>query len=575
MRILGSDVERLQVSLVEARDQQHAALRIVAVEAEPSHGSRLRAVIAEGSSAELVSFREISLALAELATREADCLLLGATARDPEGIEALRALREAGVETPVVVLAASADRQSVTRAVEGGAQDLLLKGQFDERLLMRSIDYAIDRRMVEMELTRQALHDGLTGLPNRALFMDRLGRALTELEFPGETHAVLLLDIDRFRVINDSLGPDLGDRLLLMISERIAATLTDCDFAARFGGDEFAVLCQGIEDSRAATDLARRIEHALSAPFLLADEPVFIRCSAGISLASEHSTSDSMLRDADSAMNSAKERGGGTHQVFAGHLHEHAMRRLKVEHSLHGALRRKELVLRYQPQFRLDDGAIYGMEALVRWNHPVRGLVGPSEFIGAAEETGLVVELGAWVLEQACQQALRWPLEMSVNVAARQCVQPGFVGQVDHVLRTTGIDPSSLCLELTETAPIREDGVAHRVLTELKARGIKLAVDDFGCGYSSLQALRTLPFDVMKIDRSFVEMIHESRRDAAAARALIDLGHAFGMTIVAEGVERPEQAQMLLDMGCDFAQGFHLGKPSLPADLEARFDLSV
>jgi diguanylate cyclase (GGDEF)-like protein len=386
---------------------------------------------------------------------------------------------------------------------------------------------------------------------------------------------VLLLVIYRFRVINDSLGHDVGYQLLLMFAERISAALGENDSAARFGGDEFAILCEGLKGSRGALDVARRIEHALSAPFTLGDETVFLRTTAGVALAnSPEASPDSLLRDADSAMNRAKERGGGTLEVFEGTLHERAMRRLKVEHSLHTALERDELTLNYQPQFRIGgDEELYGTEALVRWNHPVRGVVGPDEFIGSAEETGLVVELGAWVLEQACMQALSWPVEMSVNVAARQCVQPGFVEQVDRVIEGTGIDPTRLCLELTETGPINDGGIALKVLTELKSRGISLAVDDFGTGYSSLQALRQLPFDVVKIDRSFIESIHTHQRDAAVVAAVVDLAHAIGLTVVAEGVEHQAQIELLLQMGCDAAQGFHLAEPAAARDLESRFAL--
>jgi diguanylate cyclase (GGDEF)-like protein len=540
--------------------------------------TRLRGLLADSRSlsVEVVECVAIEAAVTALRIAEADCVLLGATSDDPEGLLAIRTLRESGCGTPAIVLAMQADRQSVARASDAGAQDLLLKGQFDSRLLMRSIDYAVDRKRVEVELTHQALHDAVTGLPNRALFLDRLGKALLRLEHaPHNAVAVLLLDIDRFRVINDSLGHDLGDRLLLMFAERVSAALGANDSAARFGGDEFAILCEGIEGARGARDVARRIEHALSAPFMLEKEAVFLRTSAGVALATGLEASpDSLLREADSAMNRAKERGGGTLEIFEGTLHERAMRRLNVEHSLHTALERGELTLSYQPQFRLGgDDELYGTEALVRWNHPVRGVVGPDEFIGSAEETGLVIELGAWVLQQACVQALAWPIEMSVNVAARQCIQPGFVQQVDQIIETTGIDPTRLCLELTETGPIRDDGIALKVLTELKSRGISLAVDDFGTGYSSLQALRQLPFDIVKIDKSFIESIHTHQRDAAVVRAVIDLAHAIGLTVVAEGVEHQAQHDLLLQMGCDCAQGFHLARPASPRELESRFTL--
>ncbi|HWI21457.1 MAG TPA: diguanylate cyclase response regulator, partial [Baekduia sp.] len=337
-------------SIVTPEQTQTTTIRVLAIEGDIAPAARVRSVLTNTfERLRLTECETVDTALRELTAGKADCILLGATAEDPEALAALSRLRAAGIETPVIILATKTDRSSVDRALGAGAQDLLLKGQFDERLLGRCIEYAMERRWVEFELAHQALHDGLTGLPNRALFTDRLGSALAHLE-PGRRLAVLLLDIDRFRVINDSLGHDLGDRLLLMVAERISAALTDGQRAARFGGDEFAVLCEALTDHAGAVAAAERIERAFATPLLLGEEAVFLRMSTGIVLAGTDTDTDAVLRDADAAMNRAKERGGGTHEVFERPLHQHAVQRLKIEHSLHTALLREELTLSYQPQ---------------------------------------------------------------------------------------------------------------------------------------------------------------------------------------------------------------------------------
>jgi len=449
--------------------------------------------------------------------------------------------------------------------VQEGAQDYLIKGQVDARLLGRSINYAIERKRAEVQLAHQALHDALTNLPNRALFLDRLGQALSRLDRHGTCLAVLFLDLDRFKVVNDSLGHGAGDCLLDAVARRLNDVLRTGDTAARFGGDEFTILCEDITGEHQAMAIADRVAEALSAPFALeGEEEVFVRTSVGIALTSDGTERpEALLRDADAAMYRAKERGGGVYEVFDDAMRARAVRRLETENALHRALERGELAVRYQPQVSLVDGRVQAAEALVRWQHPEHGLLGPVDFIPTAEETGLIHPIGEWVLEQACRQAGLWPngTSVSINLSARQCAHPDLVDMVAQALQTTEVDPAKVLLEITETAVMEDLDASAAVLGRLKALGVRLAIDDFGTGYSSLRALQRFPVDELKIDGSFVAGIEEDGETRAIVAAVVSLAHALGLRTVGEGVETGEQAKRLTDMGCDLAQGFHFFRP--------------
>ncbi len=502
-----------------------------------------------------------------------DCVLLDLSLPDAQGLDGLGQVRTVATNVPVIVLSGGTDEELAVGAVAAGAQDYLVKGETDPKLLARSINYAIERKRAEVELAHLALHDQLTGLPNRALFHDRLGQALTRLGRSERSVAVLFCDLDRFKVVNDSLGHEAGDLLLLAVAQRLAGVLRAGDTAARFGGDEFVVLCEDVADAGHAVRVAERLSASLTAPFKVGDEEVYVHTSIGIALAAEPGLRPEVLiRDADAAMYRAKERGGGGFEVFDAEMRERMVRRMSVEHALHRAIERDELRLHYQPQVRMTTGDVVGVEALVRWQHPDRGLLGPDEFIGAAEETGLIHELGAWVLETACNQLVRWEaggrrMMMSVNLSVRQLHNPELVHVVGAILGQTGADPASLCLEVTETAVMEDMEAMGRVLTELKTLGITLAIDDFGTGYSSLRALQLLPFDVVKIDRSFIRDLPRSEQGAAIAAAVVSLAHALGLAAVAEGIEELPQLERLRALGCDVGQGFYFSEPREPGAL--------
>jgi diguanylate cyclase (GGDEF)-like protein len=543
-----------------------STLRVLVVEDNPGDAALVATMLAEVAPGvhELHHARRASEGVERLLGAGFDCVLLDLSLPDAHGTEALGLLRTAALDVPIVVLSGRRDEAVAIGAVQEGAQDYLIKGEVDGRLLVRSIAYAMERKRAEVELAHQALHDALTGLPNRVLLLDRLAQALTRMERRKGRLAVLFCDLDRFKVVNDSLGHAAGDELLVTVADRLEGILRAGDTAARFGGDEFVVLCEELDGERDAVRVAERIVAALAQPVRLGDDVIHVHVSIGISVGeAAHARPEQLVSDADAAMYRAKGRGGSPFEVFGAGMRERASERLAIETALHQALGRDELRLHFQPQVGMTTGEVNGVEALVRWQHPKRGLLLPGAFIDAAEETGLIHRLGTWVLEQACRQSVAWGgrLLMSVNLSARQVLHPDLPETVARVLRETGCDPSTLCFEVTETAVMDDvDGITV-VLEDLKRLGATLAIDDFGTGYSSLRALQQFPFDVVKIDRSFVGGIASSEQEAAIVAAVISLSHALGLRTVAEGIETVEHLDCLRTLGCDTGQGFYFARP--------------
>ncbi len=427
----------------------------------------------------------------------------------------------------------------------------------------------------------QLLRDPLTGLPSRLLYLNNLKLALERLgRGPSRSVAVLFLDLDRFKVINDSLGHGEGDELLVAVAERVGHSLRRHETLARFGGDEFVILCEDIFDDGDAVAVAERVLKAFSLPFHLAHGETMAAASIGISVTSDPGQDpDDLIRDADAAMYRAKGAGGARVVLFDEVTRERALARLHNENAIRKAIEREEFRVFFQPEVSIDGEHITGMEALVRWQHPERGLLGPGEFIALAEETGLIVPLGTWVLRDACQRAVAWqrsrpadqPLTLRVNVSARQLAQDDLRETVAKVIKETGIEPASLCLEVTESVLIDDPEESIRTLTELKQLGVKIAIDDFGTGYSSLEYLRRLPVDCVKVDRSFVRGLPENEEDVAIVNAVIELGHALKLSVTAEGVETAEQLGNLRTAGCDTAQGFLFFRPEPPEEVAKLF----
>ncbi|HEY2705006.1 MAG TPA: EAL domain-containing protein [Candidatus Dormibacteraeota bacterium] len=503
----------------------------------------------------------------------AGCVLVDLSLPDADGLEAVERLQLLAPELPIIVLTGRDDLGLAIEALQKGAQDYLIKGRVDGQLLNRALRYAIERKRAEIALAHQALHDPLTGLPNRALFVDRLEQALVRNLRRSSTIAVLFVDLDRFKVVNDSLGHAAGDRVLSVLGERLCSVLRPGDTVARFGGDEFTVLCTDLEDEKEAFAIAERITAVLATPFDLEGAAVVLTASIGIALATaDHPDAHTLIRNADAAMYRAKEHGRARWLLFDEAIHRRAVERLETEVALRRSLEAGDFRLHYQPIVDAD-GGLAGFEALVRWQHPSRGLVAPADFIPLAEETGLIERLGAWVITEACRQARRWqgmrpgghPLLMSVNVSARQLRTLSMGELVVDALRSGGLPPQDLCLEITESALIEDVDATMEALEALHAVGVRLAVDDFGTGYTTLKNLKRFPIDIIKVDASFVAGLGRDRGDAAITMAVIRLAHALGMVTVAEGVETEQQLDLLRTLGCDMVQGYHLGRP-LPAD---------
>jgi diguanylate cyclase (GGDEF)-like protein/PAS domain S-box-containing protein len=445
-----------------------------------------------------------------------------------------------------------------------------VRGPGGEALEMVCVSRDIsERKSAELELAHRALHDGLTGLPNRTLFLDRLGQALRRARRRDRGVAVVFLDLDRFKLVNDSLGHKAGDRLLVDVAMRLSSALRPSDTLARFGGDELTLLCEDIGDVEHARAIAQRLLETFAEPFLVQDGEAFLQASVGIALSRDgFEAPEDLIRDADAAMYRAKARGQGV-ELFDEAMRQDVRDRLALEAALRRGIGRGELRLHCQPLVSLADARIEGFEALVRWEHPERGLVPPGSFIPLAEETGLIVPIGAWVLNEACATLRRIidetgqaSLQVSVNVSPRQLQQPDFVAQVRSALDDNGLEPSCLVIEITESA-IMEAGAAA-ILRGLKDIGVRLAMDDFGTGYSSLAHLRRFPLDVIKVDRSFVAGLGDGQGSSIAG-AIVSLAHALGLRTVAEGIEDDEQRRAVLALGCDVGQGFHFARP-MPAD---------
>jgi diguanylate cyclase (GGDEF)-like protein/PAS domain S-box-containing protein len=430
-----------------------------------------------------------------------------------------------------------------------------------------------ERKALEAELERRASHDPLTGLPNRHTLVDRLGQALlrTKRGKEGRKVGVLFMDLDGFKTINDSLGHEAGDRLLVTVAERLRKRLRPEDVLARFGGDEFAVLLEEVADASETIRVAQRIAESLREPFTVNDHQVNLSTSVGIALGSAHTKDDpeGMLRNADAAMYKAKEQGLGCYAVFDPAMQTRAQERLELEDELRRALEQGEFVLYYQPEVSLYNGSMVGLEALLRWQHPERGLLKPSAFVPLAEETDVIAPIGRWVLEEACRQAKRWeeehplasPMTMEVNLSSKQLRRRELARTVEEALTRAGVEAHTLALDITETVLIGASEHNAQALEALKKMGIRLSLDDFGTGYSSLSYLKRLPVDRVKVDRSFVKGLGGNATDTAVVRMIIELCHTLGVEVLAEGVETSEQAALLKDMGCDVGQGYYFARP--------------
>ncbi len=461
--------------------------------------------------------------------------------------------------------------EELEKRVQERTEELELANLQLKTLNQRLEQEIIEHQKTQKQLLHMASYDALTSLPNRVLFMNRLIQSLkrTQQE-PDYQFAVLFLDCDRFKVVNDSLGHLAGDRLLIAIARRLKLHLAPTDMLARFGGDEFTILLENIQDSEDAIDLAKKIQTSMSWPFQFDDQELFINASIGIVVGDQtYEQPENLLRDADIAMYQAKAQGKARYQIFDSQMHYLAQQRLELETDLRRALHRQEFLLYYQPIISLATGRIAGFEALLRWHHPQKGLISPGDFIPAAEETGLIIPIGLWVLQEACQQLKNWQdqgllkhlIKMSVNLSVKQFSQVNLIQNIDRIILKTLLNSEYLKLEITESAIMDNPELATEILQQLRDRNIQLSIDDFGTGYSSLSYLHRFPLDNLKIDRSFIQPLRETCQNLEIIQAIITLAHHLNMTITAEGIETAEQLSLLRSLGCEEGQGYYFSPP--------------
>jgi diguanylate cyclase (GGDEF)-like protein len=435
---------------------------------------------------------------------------------------------------------------------------------------------ALDREDSESRMRHQSLHDALTGLPNRSLFYDRIEHAFARAERSGSLVSVFLLDVDQFKTINDSLGHEAGDDLLIALSARLQHIVRGSDTVARLGGDEFVVLCE-VESDAEAFSVAERIADAWERPIpVAAGGEIFVSASIGITVARRPQSAETMLREADAAMYRAKEGGRGRYELFDEEMRQHAFARLRTESDLRRAVEREQFRVHYQPIFDVAAQRLLGVEALVRWDRPGNGIVGPADFIGLTEETGLIAPLGRWVLEQATAQVADWreryphaaELGVTVNVSGRQLARPEFLSEVETALERSGLAPGTLGLEITESVLLKDASLPRSTLEAVRAHGVRVLLDDFGTGYSSLSRLKGIPVDAIKVDRSFVDGLGAEQDDTAIVSAIVDIADSLGLGTIAEGVETEEQLDALRALGCQGAQGYLFARPMCAAEFE-------
>ena len=508
-----------------------------------------------------------------------DLILMDAVMPEMDGFRATDEIKQLAEcqETPILMATSLDDDQSITRAFDVGACDYITK-PFNWSVLKHRTARMLFAADAERKIRHLAYHDALTGLPNRTLFMDRIDQAISRAHRESGKFAILYIDIDHFKVINDSMGHAAGDHLLNIVSQRLTDVLRKTDTIARLGGDEFTIIIEDLEEAESVVLVAKNILAALDKPIEIFEKEVHISGSIGVALYPQDGESfGTLLKNSDTAMYRAKELGRQTFQFYEHEMSLKVMQRLELENQIRFALKNEEFVVYYQPKIDLVSGQVRGMEALVRWQHPEKGLIAPNEFIPLAEETGLIIQLDEWVMRTACKQFKKWeaagcPIKnLSVNISARHFKEGGLLKHCNKVIEDTEILPEYIEIELTESALVDNYNSAKETLNKIHEMGIQIALDDFGTGYASMSYLKEFPFDTVKLDRSFVQGVPEDVEDAAIVKAMIQLAEALNLNMVAEGVETELQKYFLTDHGCAYGQGYLWSKPVEATEFERIF----
>jgi diguanylate cyclase (GGDEF)-like protein len=544
-------------------------MKILLVEDDADDAEFLRLSLAQHNNAVHVTRTgSLSDAVSALGNDRFDVVLLDLNLPDGRGVECVGTIQEADSFVPIVVLSGHGDEDYAVEILNRGVQDYLVKWEGDGRIILRAIRYAIERKRADIKVNYLSRHDALTGIPNRQYLRDQLNHARTRALRSERGMALMLLDLDKFKTVNDTLGHEAGDVLLRTVVARLSGCIPDGDLLARLGGDEFAILLEDIEGPRDIEAVARDVLDAFQEPFDIAARRVSVTASIGITVCPTDGTEPvNLLNNADIAMYQAKEQGRNTYKFFTPSMHEEILAYHLLETDLENAIARQQFTLLYQPQLRLADHRIDAVEALLRWKHAERGILSPPEFTEVAEETGQIIALGHWVIEEVCLQLKRWeaagvPLpRVAINLASGNFRQPGFHDHVRKVLSSHSVDPTLIEFELTEHSLMEDTDGTQECLRALKSIGVRLAIDDFGTGYSCLSYLRRFPLDVLKIDRSFIADLDTSRDAQAICSAILSIAHSLSLDAVAEGIESEQQLAFLTRNDCPYGQGFYFNKP--------------
>jgi diguanylate cyclase (GGDEF)-like protein len=562
--------------MLDKSQEEHEVREVLLVEDNRIDAQLIRRLLRRVSSSyyRITHVRTLNDAVLSADELAPDVILADLNLPDSRGTDTVASLQTAYPDIPLIIVSAWEDEAVSLGSVKAGAQDYLVKGHIDGANLHRVIRYAIERKRTELELVRLAQFDQLTGLPNRTLLRERVNHALARAMRSGSGVATLILDMDRFKEINDMLGHEVGDKLLVKAAKRIRANVRDQDTVARLGGDEFAVVLEGVSEAKEVLPVIERIVESLREVTTVDGHEVNTSTSIGIAMYPENGSNLSeLLRAADLAMYQAKSSGRACYQFFADAMQEEAQSRRALEWALRHAVEANEFQLVYQPQVCLRTGGVIGVEALIRWMHPTRGLLAPYHFIGALEEFGLINEVGEWVLQAACEQMRRWhalelqPMRIGVNVSAQQFEDPLLIDKVRSALANSELSPEFLELELTESCLMSDPAEAGALLREIRDVGVRIAIDDFGTGYSSLTYLNEFPLNALKIDKSFVQSVESNARGGPISKMIIGLGQNLGLEVIAEGVETAGQLAYMQEHGCDIAQGYLYAHPESPEDL--------